>query len=337
MGPAITGGLLPDGARPLAQRLWVRSYAGADLARGLYYAEVFRRMMPETTAAPTCVYQAEFQAWEHALNARAAERPAPLRTIGFQHTSVSRNYFFYFHQPSERTGPLPLPMPGTLAFSGALPERIVADCQYPSTRRVEAVRQFHLAGVLTAPVARDGTPLLLVAGSIDRAESRAILSLAAKAFPRAEGVRIALRSHPSQPLAPLCAELGLDIGAAGYETFSGTTDEALRAASLVLVGSSSLAVEALAYGCEVIAPVFASFLPLTPLSGFEEVYERVYSPAGLRAAVERFLSAGPAQSAAAKRDFVQQYWILDRSLAGWMALLDERSGDGPAPAAILPA
>jgi surface carbohydrate biosynthesis protein (TIGR04326 family) len=320
----LTEPLLPRGAEALARRLWLRSYAGIDLVRGLYYHEVFRRLMRDSTSARTCVYPAEFQPWEQALNIHAGARMPALDTIGFQHTSVSRNYAFYFHDARERSGPLPFPLPSTLAFSGRLPERLLEDCAYPSTAQVEAIRQLHLVPVLEARERASGNPpRLLVACTIDRQESRAMLALVFSAIPAAAGVRVVLRGHPSQPLGPICEELGVSPERAGYTMSHGSTDEALREADLVLVGSSSLAIEALAYGCEVLTPCFGSFLPMTPLAGFDDMYKRVYGPADLLAALDRYRRSGPARPAADKRAFVREYWNLDESLAGWRALMRE--------------
>lgn len=97
----LGAGLVPEAAEMIVDRLWTRSYQGPDLIRGLYYYECFRRLMDEAAAASVCLYYCEMQAWEHALNAAARARSAPLPTVGLQHTSVSRNYLFYTQTPAE--------------------------------------------------------------------------------------------------------------------------------------------------------------------------------------------------------------------------------------------
>lgn len=317
--------LVPEGAEGLVRRIWRRSYEGADLVRGLYYLEVFRGLLEDTRAADTVVYFAEFQTWEQTLNAvRAARRPA-LRAVAFQHTAVSSNYYFYFRTAQEVSGGpdvAPMPLPSIMAASGARPAELLAGSGL-TVEVVEAIRQMHVADVIRKPpVALDGDrPTLLIAGSIDRRETRAMLALVAAAYPRTDAMRVWIKAHPSMPAEPLLDELGVNAGAAGYEIVGGAVGDWLARSAFVLVGSSAVAIEALAHGCEVLVPVFASSPCLTPLSGFEGLYRAVYSPGDLRAAVTETRANGPVRTAAEKREFVRTYWLVDPTLERWRSLL----------------
>ena len=90
----------------------------------------------------------------------------------------------------------------------------------------------------------------------------------------------------------------------------------------MLVGSSAVAVEALAYGCDVLVPGFASAPRLTPLAGWESFYRDVFSPQELAQAVADIDRNGPRRTAAEKRAFVAQYWAIDPDLPRWNAWLD---------------
>lgn len=314
----IERGLVPEGAGGLARALWRRATSGPDVVRGLYYREVFARLV-EAVPARDIVYYAEFQGWEQALNAAGARAGA--RRIGYQHTHVARHHYFYFRTAAETSGTgSRMPLPSVVAANGEVTRRLLSESGFETLTTLECVRQMHLASI--QPAVKPAAPTLLVAGSIDRVETLALLSLVAAAFPAGAPLRIVVKAHPSQPAAPLFETLGINPASAGYEMVEGTVGEALAGATIALVGSSAVAIEALAYGCDVIVPVTAAFISMSPVTGFDEWHHRVFSPADLRAAVERILAGGPAKTPAEKLAFVHQYWLLDPALPRWRALLE---------------
>ena len=312
LGASIGLGLVPAGAEVIATALWRRALSGLDLARTLLYLRLFERIVAATPAPGSALYFAEFQTWEQAFN--AAARRAGWRTIGFQHTVVSRNHYFYARTPRE-TAADGMPMPSLLAAGGELPAEAFHRSGLATTV-VESIRQLHLRETLDHPPSEAREPALLIAGSIDRRETRAMLALAAAAFAGGGPMPLRVKAHPSMPVEPMIAELGIDAGL--FEIVGGTVGEWLARSTRVLVGSSAVAVEALAFGCGVIVPVFASAPCLTPLAGFENYYRRVSTPAGLAAAV-----AAPAMvSAAQARAFAERYWAIDPELPRWRRLLE---------------
>lgn len=319
-------GFVPQGAAAVGRELWRRSFMGADLVRGLTYVEMFRGLLRDAAAAETCLYFVEFQAWEQALNVAAAAVHPRLQTIGFQHTSVSRNHYFYFRTRDEMTNagrPDGMRLPSIVAASGRTPGELLAESGLPRVTVVESIRQLHLADVVVGtrpPRGRDAVTLL-VAGSIDYEETRALVSLVATALPSTGDLAIHFKAHPSQPFEPIFAELGVDAAAAGYRVVGGMVGDSLARSALVLVGSSAIAVEALAYGCDVLVPVLASVPCLTPLTGFDAYCTRVFSPADLRAAVSAYRAFGPSCTSEEKQEFARRYWTLDRGLPAWRRLL----------------
>lgn len=312
LGSALGRGLVPAGADAVAKALWRRSFTGLDLARSLIYLRVFERIVAETPKPGMALYFAEFQTWEQGLNASA--RPAGWRTIAFQHTVVSRNHYFYARSARE-VQPGQMPLPSVVAAGGELPAAAFRRSGL-STIVVESVRQLHLRGTLDRPDRGAREPALLIVGSIDRRETRAMLALAAAAFPAGARQPLRIKAHPSMPAEPLIAELGLD--SAQFEVVDGTVGEWLARATSVLVGSSAVAIEALAFGCDVIVPAFASAPRLTPLAGWEQFYRQVYSPEDLAAAVGH----RPAPALEEARRFVESYWAIDPELPRWEVLLD---------------
>ena len=328
----LADGLLPEGAEVIAARLWRRSYEGVDLMRGLAYAALFRRAVAAARGASRCLYYCEMQSWEHGLV--AAARAAALPTVGYQHTSVSRNYYFYSHastQVARREAPDGLPLPDVLAASGERPAALLAESGYPGLTVVESVRFLGLREALatTRPRDRSGPPVVLVAGSIIERETAALLALVARVWgapggtsgPTDDEVTLWLKGHPSQPIAQVARRAGVPLDDPRYTVKTGDIRAILPQVDLVVVPTSAVAIEALAYGCEIVVPVFAAFPAMTPLAGFDRYYTRVYSPDELRDTVARFRRDGPAVDLEAKRAFVRSYWCLDPSLSRWRRLL----------------
>jgi len=326
LDPAIARILVPPGAEGVAQEIWRRSYQGPDLVRSLCYAAMFRALGRDVRDATECLYYLEFQAWEQALNLACRQAQPSMRRIAFQHTSVSRNHLFYF-RTAEEQGPDGMPMPDVVVASGDVPAGLLRETGLDPVPVAESIRQLHLWSVLAAapPSPRADRPVLVVAGSIDRVETTALVSMVVAAFPVAVDVDIQFKGHPSMPIAPILSALGVDMAAAGYTLATGTVGEALTGATMVLVASSAVAVEALAFGCDVIVPAFPSFPCLTPLAGFDEYCLRVYTADGLRAAVHES-QTGQRPTVEARQAFARAYWSLDSELSGWRRVLGhERS------------
>ncbi len=324
----LSEGLLPESAEALARRLWRRSYEGIDLLRGLYYGEVCERAVAEARDAKRCLYLCEMQTWEHALV--AAARRVGVQTMGYQHTSVSRNYYFYSQAPGQLDGapePDGLAVPDQLVANGERPRALLGESGYPGLVMAESVRYL---GVRTA-LATDrpphgGRPVVLIAGSIIERETAALLSLVATTWPvdgtaKLDDLTLWLKGHPSQPIAPVATRVGLALDDPRVEIRQGDISTLLPQVDLVVVPTSAVAIEALAYGCEVVVPVFGTFPAMTPLAGFDEVYHRVHSPDELRRLVARHRAEGPRVDRDTKRAFVESYWCLDPSLARWSRLL----------------
>jgi surface carbohydrate biosynthesis protein (TIGR04326 family) len=299
----------------------------------LYYYALFRRVMDDAGAPTECLYYCEMQSWEFALVAAARARRPRLRTIGFQHTTVSRNYYFYHHHRDDvtrTTSQTALPLPDTLAANGDRPAGLLAESGYPGLVVVESLRFLGVLEALarTRPPRSRRRPVVLVAGSIVRRETAALLSLVAAAFGGGDAaetpgdeVTVWLKGHPSQPIESVAAAAGVTLDPARYVVRTGDIRAMLADADLVVVPTSAVAVEALAYGCEVVVPVFSALPAMTPLAGFEEYYHRVHSPEELRHAVERFRRHGALVDIDDKRAFVRSYWCLDPRLPRWERLL----------------
>jgi hypothetical protein len=130
-----------------------------------------------------------------------------------------------------------------------------------------------------------------------------------------------VKGHPSMPVEAMLRELDIDPMRSGIEVSHNTIGDDLARAALVLVCSSAVAIEALAYDCDVLVPIFAGSPCLSPLAGYPRLHRTVASPAELRAAVATFKGPRSADMADEKRRFVREYWLVDPSLRRWSHLL----------------
>lgn len=311
-------------ALPILSALWRRSFYGPQCVEGILYTMIFRRAFRELADARDCVYLCERHHWEKALEAAAAAVAPRLRTIAYQHGSMLGNFFNYFQDPSEtgrEDGPWPLPLPKVTAANGETPRRLLEESRFPNLARVEALRYLGLAARLNEPFQPSAKAALLVAGSIDARETRALAALVCQAFPKAEGLAIVFKGHPFMPFEPVLAALGVDFEARGYEFASGGIDDCLKASTLVLTAGSGVALEALAFGREVIVPLFADVMPMSPLGESLGLARRVSSPEELRAAVAQALAGRRFADVEEGRNFVRRYWDLDLALPRWRTLL----------------
>ena len=91
---------------------------------------------------------------------------------------------------------------------------------------------------------------------------------------------------------------------------------------MVLVGFSNVGIEALAFDCKVFIPIFSDGMFMSPLGGFDRFYKKIYNPQELRCNVKMSLqNAEKKEKVSEAKDFVSNYWCLDRSLKRWEKLL----------------
>ena len=171
----------------LVRALWRKSFYGSRGIGGLIYYYMFRSMFREIRDTHDCVYYCEMQPWEKALNAARRVNPGRFRTIGFQHSSFSKNYFHYFYDKTELAGrgdATDLPLPDVMSCNGERAYAMFTGSGYRNVRKAESVRYLYLDTALSSDQsrARDDRPVLLVAGSVNREESLRLIRLTHEAF-----------------------------------------------------------------------------------------------------------------------------------------------------------
>lgn len=329
-GKGILAKLAGKEKLPVIKSLWQGSFYGAAGMEGILYYLIFRNFLKRNTEIKECLYLCEMHAWEKALiAARNAVNPN-MHTIGFQHTAISRNYFSYYLDRSEFTpnkAAVSIPLPDTVASSGKYVSEILLNCGYPSVARVEALRALYLEDSLSVQnsVCHKKNNLLVL-GSIDKNECTMMAKLVNSAFPRkTDSFEIRFRAHPSVPFEPLFRDLGISDAESRFIIKQESLTDCLAQAAAVLVSSSSLTIAALAFGCEIIVPVFPNVISVNPLIGLEKFYRKAACASDLSAIVDRILSGELLASRDEYRVLVRKYWDIAKELPGWSKLLNLNS------------
>jgi surface carbohydrate biosynthesis protein (TIGR04326 family) len=310
--------------------LWRQSFVGLIGIEGIVYFELYKKVFDFFAEASHCIYFAEMQAWEKALNAAKRRHSQKVKTIGFQHTVISRNYFHYFHsyqEMKEGEEGVNVPLPDILACSGDIPYKLMAKQKYPNLRKVEAIRQLYLNKYLSNNnnvKIENKLPVLLVACSYDRNETISLISLLNEAFPGKRNFKIWLKGHPAQPVDEILRVLDINVQKCGYEIKNSPVDVLLKDATIVMAGATAVGVEALAFGCRVILPCFSDKMFMSPLAGFDKFYYTVYNPGELIDIIERLMETKKDKNASSKH-FISNYWCLDETLNKWNELLNPQT------------
>lgn len=320
---------------PILRALWRKSFAGWVGLEGLLYFGLFSEMIKRFPEAVRCVYCSEMQAWENALNAAKRNEGWSVETIGFQHSAISKNHYFYFPSPEEvrpRGHSTDLPLPDVMAVNGKIPFDYLSSLGFPHLVRLEAIRQLSLSNVLRErPMRKGDSPVLLLVGSYSLQESRSLLQLLLSTWHETPPCRIWFKPHPTLRGDKLLKECPILWPPDLWEVRLDPINELLREAWIVVGGESSVSINALAHGCKVIAPVLNDVAFMSPLDGFERYYEKVFNPDDLRKTVEQLLKkTEPFIREEAARSLVASFWDLDPALPCWETLLSKGMVHAPA-------
>jgi len=309
---------IPEGSI-FIKNLMIKSFIGRVGLEGILYFELYKEIFSYFPNVSHCIYYSEMHAWEKALCAAKRLKAPKAKTIAFIHASTPINFFPYFHHPSEMDY---IPLPDVLACNGDISFNRLKHCGYRNIRKAEAIRHLYLSDYLDSSDLSKKDKIALIVGSIKEQETKALISLFYEAFPRPVGFQVWLKPHPSMPFEGILKELEIDARNCGYIIKHSPINELLKSVRILIVGSSAVAIEALAGGCRVINVILSDNMTMSDLRGFEEFYIRVYNPQELRENVEIIMGNGhEKENSADAKDFVSKYWCLDKTLKRWESLL----------------
>ena len=187
----------------------------------------------------------------HARAAFAGARAAGARTVAIQHAGFCREKTFYFFDPvlefrGEPDGRA-VPAPDLIFAMGEMTRKHFLDCGYPSERVLTtgSPRYDHVRPPAQVKNSSGTGVRVLLAPALDLEVEAALLAAAAAAARDLPGVELRLRDHP---FAPLSRSPEYDAVKDRVGISSGTLDDDLAWADLVLFSYSTVAEEAVLKG-----------------------------------------------------------------------------------------
>jgi surface carbohydrate biosynthesis protein (TIGR04326 family) len=317
----LTKRLTHPAALPLLKYLWLQSFVGSSGTRGIIFYLTYIEVFKTFPQLKTCLYFCEMQAWEKALVLAKKKQNPSVKTLAFQHTVVMENYFNYFYNTDEikATGkPTDFPVPDQLIANGALTYSLLAKSNFPNLSEAEAIRQLYLAH-MPAVTSEVRKPVLLVAGSYDRVETKSLITLVYQALRGTKDFEIWFKGSPVNPMERLFNELEIDWQAANFQITQTSIAELLPLVKIALVANTTVAIEAIAAGCALIIPLFADTMQMNPVISTDADYQLVSTPEQLKASVNLLFNRSAAMQ---KKYFIGDYWHLDATIPRWTNILN---------------
>lgn len=313
---------------PLMRYLWWHSLVGTSGIRGIIFYLTYKEVFKQIRGIEKCVYYCEMQAWEKACVA-AKNQCAPQATcLAFQHTVVMRNYFNYFYAKDEvvRTRRITdMPLPDKIIANGQLMYALLSESSYPNLCQAEAVRQLYLnrlEGVTKNRQSSSSDPsICLLVGSCDRRETKALISLFLMAFPEPPPFEVWIKGSPVNPVEPLFSALGVSFDQTYIKICKHDVAQALGMTSIAFVANTTVAIEAVGFGCEVMIPVLADTMLMNPIIDTTANYTLITTPIALRTRVLAHYAGNVFVTENQQNSFIHHYWNLDAQLPLWTQLL----------------
>ena len=112
-----------------------------------------------------------------------------------------------------------------------------------------------------------------------------------------------------------------DVNESNYKIVHSDIAVLLEAASAVFVPSSTVALEAVAFGCSVIIPLFPDTMLMNPLvdAAYHD-YSLITSTDDFKARVEDVIFKNRDAVCEKSKEFVKNYWNLDKTLPLWTSI-----------------
>ena len=303
------------------------SFFGFSMIYGMIQYEAYKNIFKNFSGISHGVYYCEMMAWEYALNAAKRYCKSEYPLIAYQHAAISLNYLHMFHSKlelKEQNTLSGIPMPEVIASSGPFPQQMLS-MYYDRVENFEALRYLYIRGYLEQkkmPLNKDRNFLLMGFTNIYNDESKALVSLISSSFPdKEDGLEIWFKGHPSLPVPKIFEEADIPLKPHCYEIKEGSVPDFLSQCNAVLVGASTVAVEALAFGCEVMVYVNAETLNQSPLIGYDELFHKVYDPENMQTLMKKLCSNKGYGDPDKKTKFVKEFWNLNPSLDEWRRAL----------------
>ncbi len=278
---------------PIFRDDWYSSFAGVVGYCGLMYYDMFKSLLSKLQARK-CLYYCEMQAWEKALiSARDAVR-GTIPLLGYQHTSVSSMLMNYFNYPGEIIDErsYALRHPDNIVCNSRIVYNYMRESGWPKEKLLvaEAIRYNHLKQYMKTKWNKNKKTVLLVF-SISPEESSSILNLAYESFKETADIEIWVKPHPLLEFEEVLRFSNISKESLPFQIKNGPIEDLLSEARIVIVGESSVSIEALTFGCEVVIVNVPEWINMSSLRYVRsELIRTVNSPEELRQTVSNIFN-----------------------------------------------
>ncbi|MFC1951672.1 TIGR04326 family surface carbohydrate biosynthesis protein [Chloroflexota bacterium] len=299
---------------------WYQSFCGVINVQGFLYLEAFKNMFKKLGGIRKGVYYCEMHAWEKALLAAKKRYAAEMELFGYQHSTVSRMLLNHFNHPSElqkSNSKYSMPKPDKIACDGEISRNYFRESGWREDELtvVEAIRYGHL---------RDITPherklkdnVILVVLSINVEESIAILNMAYEGLKEATNIKVWLKPHPFLAIDLVLKKSGISLSDVQFEIKKGQIEKLLPDVNGLIIGESTVALEALAYGCRIITLNLPDMVNMSPLRGIQSnLVKYVGSAAQLQKVANELIKESEEDNSREVKELINQFFYFNKASA----------------------
>jgi len=307
---------------------WYSSFVGYTGFSGTVYYLGFRDLLLRGMTKRV-LYCCEMHAWEKALISARNATKKNVQLFAYQHAAIPRMLLNYFNDPSEIKceALFPLPKPDKVICNGMVTYQYLRDCQWPEAKLsvAEAIRFSYLSDRVRQSVTREKDTVLIIL-SINAGSSNALLQMCCSAMEDIKGLEVWIKPHPFADKDDIGAFLEKTARRDNYIIKMEPVEKLLRNVAIVVVDESSIALEALAFGCAVVTVNMSETLNMSPLRNVKAHMIRTVNSVGeLKETVNGLLKNRTYDSEDGQREageIVKQYFHLHNHLESPERLLD---------------
>jgi hypothetical protein len=237
------------------------------------------RSLGSSLRVTRCLYPYENRAWEKMLIQGLRASSPQTQIVGYQHASLAPIHANFFLGPDEAEI---MPLPDSILTTGSVIQNwLEREGNYPPGifKTACALRQNQSGS--TNPAERRGeTTRVLVALATSFAEHLNTILFVEKAFQPPLKYQVRVRPHPSFPLDTVLVDTPSTLREF-FEPSTGSLDDDLEWADVVLYATSTVGLEAVLAGVPAIRLDLADFLDTDPMFGWDRFKWSVDDPSKL--------------------------------------------------------
>lgn len=259
-----------------------RDWTGIRLVRDLALYNVVRGWKKSGVTINSFIYPFENQTWEKVFNIALREFYPETKTIGYQHSVLSKMLLNYFYSPSESEI---IPLPDKIITNGRYLERLFKESGYDPQKVFcgGAIRYANILKESKMSIEDNVTKTrqkftILVTPSIERNEAAELVWKALGAFKDSEEYEVIIKCHPVMPYNKFARGLGVADLPKNFRLSQRPILELLKETSVLLYTSSTTSIEALAFGVPVIHVESDFLIDRDPLDFVPDFVISAHSP-----------------------------------------------------------